>query len=153
VSNVQKGSESGPSAGSVALPDPEPGWEPAFQYQGGKHNPAQQYTMWDQDARQYREVAFLRLELAQIAHRLRLHVEPGIEDQLGEIEAVFFALDRVRFVVHRYVGKHGVFIGLPRAASVDPLDALDLLLRVLGTDRAVIESLANLDGIWSPVWE
>ena len=33
-----------------------------------ERNPAQQYTMWDQAARHYREIAFLRLELRQIAH-------------------------------------------------------------------------------------
>jgi hypothetical protein len=107
--------------------------------------------MWDQAARHYREIAFLRLDLGQIAHRLRLHVESGVEDQLGAIEAAFFAIDRVDFVVHRYVGKHGVLVGPHRGLSMEPLDALDRLLRILGVDRRVVESIANPDGTWSPV--
>lgn len=151
VSDVEGNSEGRPFVGAVVVPGPEPDWESAFQYQGGKRNPVQQYSMWDQAARHYREFAFLRLELGQIAHRLRLHVEAGVEDQLGDVEAAFFALDRVDFVVHRYVGKHGVFVGLHREASVDPLAALDRFLRVLGVDHAAVESVANPDGTWHPV--
>lgn len=143
MSEIQNDSAGGAAGGVVALPGPEPDWEPAFRYQGGKRNPAQQYTMWDQAARPYREVAFLRLDLEQIAHRLRLHVERGIEYQLGDIEVAFFTLEYVSFVVRRYLGDHGVIVGLLREATVDPLDALDLLLRVLGTDRSAVESFCN----------
>lgn len=144
------GSVDGPSPDAV-VPDPDPDWEPAFQYQGGKRNPAQQYSMWDQAARHYREIAFLRLELHQVAHRLRLHVESGVQDQLGEIEAAFFAIEGVDFVVHRYVGKHGVLVGVLRGPAPEGPNVLDRLLGVLGVDRGVVESVTCSDGTWEPV--
>lgn len=130
----------------TVLPDPEPDWKPAFSYQGGNSNPARQRSIWEQAARHYREIAILRLELHQVAHRLRLHIESGI-DELGEIEAAFFTIDHVDFMVFRYLPDHEVIVGLRRGLDLATLEALDLLLRVLGADRGVIASIES-DGTW-----
>ncbi|WP_157435775.1 hypothetical protein [Actinospica robiniae] len=106
-----------------------------------------QRSMFDRAGRHYREIAILRLELQQLAHRLRLHVEAGF-DELGEIEAAFFAIGDLEFLAYRYRADHGVLVDLHRGADLEAAEALDRLLSVLGVDRGVIAALVQPDGSW-----
>ena len=131
----------------TVLPDPEPDWRPALSYQGGNSNPVRQRSMWDRAARNYREIAILRLKLRQIADRLRLHLETGF-DELGNIEAAFIEIGDIDFVVYRYHPDQGVLVDLHRGVELTASEALDRLLSVLGADRGVIAALRQPDGTW-----
>jgi hypothetical protein len=122
----------------VEVPGPEPGWEIAAEYQGGKRNPALQLGMWEYAASSMRLVAGLSPSLDVLAGRLRLEVETSWED-LGEVDAAMFRIRRIHFALSRLRGnpRPDVFVWVGREhADVDA--ALDILLAALGIGREAL---------------
>jgi hypothetical protein len=130
----------------IVVPDPEPDWEAALQYQGGKHNPAQQYFTFEEAMGRYREIAGLSLTITDIARRLRLMLEPGHSDQLGPIDAAFFSIRRTGFAVHRYGTDEWTMLSVFRQHDIGEVDALDILLEALGVDWRAVASVNFGDG-------
>ncbi|MFI6448881.1 hypothetical protein [Kitasatospora sp. NPDC050543] len=58
----------------IEAPGPEPEWETAPEYQGGKGDPAFQQSMWEFAAGSFQMVAGMK-PLEALAARLRLTVE------------------------------------------------------------------------------
>lgn len=120
----------------VEVPGPEPDWEHAPEYQGGKRNPALQGSMFDYATGGFRVVAGLSPSLAALAARLRLHTERSWEDGLGELDAAFFRIGKIHFALSQNEF-HDVKVWLSRdQADVDA--ALDVLLQALGIDRGAL---------------
>ncbi|MEV7181892.1 hypothetical protein [Kitasatospora sp. NPDC093679] len=122
----------------VEVPGPEPEWEPAPSYQGGKRNPAFQQSMWEFAASSFRLVAGLKPPLEALAARLRLTVEQGWED-LGPVDVAMFRVERADFALSRLEGAvvPGTFVWVRRSAE-DVEGALDILLDALGLDREAL---------------
>jgi hypothetical protein len=122
----------------IEVPAPEPDWEAAPAYQGGKRNPAFQHSMWEYAAGSFRLVAGLRPPLEALATRLRLTVERGWED-LGYVDVAMFSIKRVDFALSRMEGAavQDTFVWVSR--SQDDVDAaLDMLLSALGIGREAL---------------
>jgi hypothetical protein len=120
----------------VEVPGPEPEWEPAAAYQGGKRNPALQGSMWDYAVGGFRLVAGLSPSLDALAARLRLHTERSWEDALGEVDAAIFSIRKIHFALSQTEG-HPVKVWV----SQDQTDvdmALDVLLEGLGIGREAL---------------
>jgi hypothetical protein len=130
----------------VTVPDPEPEWEQALQYQGGKRNPAQQYFTFEEAMGRYRNLAGLKTNIADIARRLRLMLEPGHSDQLGPVDAAFFAIRRTGFAVHRYGADEHTLLSVFREHEIDPIEAVDVLLEALGVDWRAVATIAFGEG-------
>lgn len=130
----------------ITVPGPEPDWEAAFQYQGGKRNPVQQYCTFDEAMGWYREIAGLGVNITDIARRLRLLLEPGLSDQLGSVDAAFFAVRQTRFAVHRYGTDDWTMLSVDRKCEIRALEAVDIVLEVLGVDWRAVESVNIGDG-------
>ena len=80
----------------VEVPGPEPDWEHAAAYQGGKRNPALQGSIWEYAVGGFRLVAGLGPSLESLAARLRLHTERSWEDGLvRQPDFVIFMFVRV----------------------------------------------------------
>ncbi len=122
----------------VEVPGPEPGWERAPEYQGGKRNPACQASMWEYAARPFRMVAGLSPSLEAMAARLRLTVERGWED-LGWVDVAIFRIQEIDFALSRLEGSPSpdVFVWVSREQT-DVDAALDVLLGALGIDRGAL---------------
>ncbi|WP_433664131.1 hypothetical protein ACQPW1_19575 [Nocardia sp. CA-128927] len=73
------------------VPGPEPGWEPAAQYQGGKRNPALQYSAWEAASANLILGGVLAAPLDALAARLRLHVEHTWADP-GPVAVALFRI-------------------------------------------------------------
>lgn len=130
-------------ADSVVVPDPEPDWEAALQYQGGKRNPAQQYFTFEQAIGDFREIAGLKVTIEDIARRLRLMLEPGHTDQLGPVDAAFFAIRRIGFAIYRYVGEDYTLLSVHRNDQTTAIEAIDVLLEALGVDWRAVATVAH----------
>lgn len=130
----------------ITVPDPEPDWEAALKYQGGKRNPAQQYFTFDEAMGRYREIAGLSLTITDIARRLRLMLEPGHSDQLGSVDAAFFSIHRTGFAVHRYGTDEWTMLSVFRQHEIGELDAVDILLEALGVDWRAVATVNFGDG-------
>lgn len=114
------------------VPGPEPDWERAAEYQGGKCNPALQVSIWEYAASHFRLVAGLSPSLDALAARLRLDIEKGWED-LGTVDAAMFRIRKIDFALSRLHGnpRPDVFVWVGRDQT-DVDAALDLLLEALG---------------------
>ncbi|MFJ4732444.1 hypothetical protein ACIP6V_09110 [Streptomyces sp. NPDC088770] len=122
----------------IEVPAPEPDWEAAPSYQGGKRNPAFQQSMWEFAIGSFRLVAGLRPPLEALAARLRLTVERGWED-LGHVDVAMFRIGRLDFALSRLEGAVApdTFVWVSR--SHDDVDAaLDTLLGALGIGREAL---------------
>ncbi|MFD9065806.1 hypothetical protein ACFVZ3_30300 [Kitasatospora purpeofusca] len=122
----------------IEVPGPEPEWETAPSYQGGKRNPAFQQSMWEFAASSFQLVAGLKPPLEALAARLRLTPERGWED-LGYVDVAMFRIERVDFALSRLEGAvvPDTFIWVSRSAD-DVEGALDILLNALGLDRRAL---------------
>lgn len=120
----------------VEVPGPEPDWERAAAYQGGKRNPALQGSMWDYAVGGFRLVAGLSPSLDALAARLRLHIERSWEDGLGELDAAMFSILKIHFALSQNEG-HPVKVWVSRDQT-DVDVALDVLLQALGIGREAL---------------
>ncbi|WAL74935.1 hypothetical protein OU787_27555 [Kitasatospora sp. YST-16] len=122
----------------IEVPGPEPEWEIAPSYQGGKRNPAFQQSMWEFAASSFQLVAGLKPPLEALATRLRLTLERGWED-LGYVDVAMFRVERVDFALSRIEGAvvPNTFVWVSRSAD-DVEVALDILLGALGLDREAL---------------
>jgi hypothetical protein len=137
---------------AAEVPGPEPEWEPAAQFQGGKKNPARQFFMWEQAISSFREIALLRVRFHDAAGRLRLLVEEGLDGQLGPVEAAFLTIGRIDFAISCFKGEPvGVVVWLHRAEKAAPDEALEHVLAALGVDRTVVATSVDAEGRWSTV--
>lgn len=116
----------------VEVPGPEPDWERAAEYQGGKRNPALQRGLWEYAASSFRLVAGLSPSLEALAARLRLEVETSWED-LGHVNAAMFSIGKIDFALSQGRGnpRSDVFVWVGHDKA-DPGAALDALLAALG---------------------
>jgi hypothetical protein len=131
---------------TVVVPDPEPDWERALQYQGGKRNPAQQYFTFEEAIGRYRLIAVLKVKIEDIARRLRLMLETGHSEQLGPVNAAFFSIRRTGFAIHRYGTEEHTLLSLFREEERGPEEVVDILLDALGVDWRAVATVANGDG-------
>jgi hypothetical protein len=117
---------------------PEPDWERAPEYQGGKRNPVFQVSMWEYATSSFRLVAGLSPSLDVLAARLRLDVERGWED-LGGVDAAMFRIQKIDFALSRLEGSPSpdVFVWVSRTQA-DANAALDVLLAALGMGREAV---------------
>jgi hypothetical protein len=117
---------------------PEPEWERAPEYQGGKRNPAFQASMWEYATSSFRLVAGLSPSLDVLAARLRLDVERGWED-LGRVDAAMFRIQEIDFALSRLEGSPSpdVFVWVSRTQA-DANAALEVLLAALGMGREAV---------------
>ncbi|MFJ9139419.1 hypothetical protein OG458_40880 [Streptomyces sp. NBC_01281] len=131
---------------AVEPPGPEPDWEPAPHYQGGKRNPALQNGMWENAASSLRLVAGLSPSLDLLAARLRLTVEQSWED-LGPVQVAMFRIQGIDFALHRPESnpRPDVFVWISRAQT-DTDAALGLLLDALGIGTEAITFRADDEG-------
>ncbi|MFD4974783.1 hypothetical protein [Streptomyces sp. NPDC058424] len=122
----------------IEVPGPEPDWERAPQYQGGKRNPAFQASMWEYEAGSFRVVAGLSPSLDVLAARLRLDMERGWED-LGCVDVAMFRIQKIDFALSRLEGspRPDVSVWISRAQA-DADEALDVLLDALGIGREAV---------------
>jgi hypothetical protein len=130
----------------VEVPDPDPDWETAPDYQGVKRNPARQHFTFEEAMGRYREIAALNVNITDIARRLRLMLEPGYADQLGAVDAAFFSIRRTGFAVHRYGSQKLTLLSLFRQHEIEPVAAVDILLEMLGIDWRAVASVNFGDG-------
>lgn len=122
----------------IVVPDPEPTWGHALVYQGGNQNPAQQYFTFEQAIGDFHLISELKVNIDDVARRLRLELEPGHADQLGPVDAAFFAIRRIGFAVHRYGREETTLVSLHWKSETPVIEAVDVLLETLGVDwRAV----------------
>lgn len=131
---------------TVQVPDPESDWLSAFQYQGGGRNPARQYFTFEEAMGRYREIAALKVNITDIARRLRLMLEPGHAAQLGPVDAAFFAIRRTGFAVHCYGSQQLTVLSLFQQEKIGPVEAVDILLEALRIDWRAIASVNLGDG-------
>lgn len=129
----------------VEVPGPEPDWECAPEYQGGKRNPAFQASMWEYAASSFRLVAGLSPSLDVLAARLRLNIERGWED-LGAVDAAMFRIQKIDFALSRLEGspRPDVFVWVSRAQT-DVDAALDLLLSALGIGEEALTFRGDIE--------
>jgi hypothetical protein len=120
------------------VPRPEPDWERAAQYQGGKRNPAFQPSLWEYAASSFRLVAGLSPSLDALAARLRLDVEQSWEN-LGRVDVALFRIQKIDFALSRLEGNPcpDVFVWVSRAQA-DADAALDILLDALDIGRETV---------------
>ncbi|WP_310726947.1 hypothetical protein [Streptomyces sp. N2A] len=126
---------------ALSVPPPEPDWEAAPVYQGGKRNPAFQTSAWEYAAVNFRLVAGLRVPLEALAARLRLTLESSWDD-LGEMEIAMFRVRTTDFALTRHDGQDVVLVWLARATPEEDA-ALELLLTVCGLDRRALCFVGN----------
>ena len=123
----------------VEVPGPEPDWELAAAYQGGKRNPALQGSLWDYAVGGFRLVAGLRPSLDALAARLRLDTERSWEDPLGEVDAAMFSIRKIHFALSHNDGHPSpdtkVWVSGDQA---DVEAALNVLLEALGIGREAL---------------
>jgi hypothetical protein len=123
---------------AVNVPGPEPDWEEAPSYQGGKRNPAFQSSMWEFAASSFRVVAGLQPPLKALAARLRLTVERGWED-LGYVDVAMFRIQKTDFALSELEGASVPYTFVWVSRSVDDVEAaLDTLLNALGIGREAL---------------
>lgn len=123
---------------AVNVPGPEPDWETAPSYQGGKGNPAFQQSMWEFAASSFRVVAGLQPPLETLAARLRLTVERGWED-LGYVDVAMFRIEKREFALSELEGAAVPYTFVWVSRSVDDVEAaLDSLLNALGIGREAL---------------
>ena len=123
----------------VEVPGPEPDWELAAAYHGGKRNPALQGSLWDYAVGGFRLVAGLRPSLDALAARLRLDTERSWEDPLGEVDAAMFSIRKIHFALSHNDGHPSpdtkVWVSRDQA---DVEAALNVLLEALGIGREAL---------------
>ena len=123
----------------VEVPGPEPDWELATAYQGGKRNPALQGSLWDYAVGGFRLVAGLRPSLDALAARLRLDTERSWEDPLGEVDAAMFSIRKIHFALSHNDGHPSpdtkVWVSRDQA---DVEAAVNVLLEALGIGREAL---------------
>ncbi|MFC8719370.1 hypothetical protein [Kitasatospora sp. NPDC057198] len=123
---------------AVSVPGPEPEWETAPSYRGGKRNPAFQQSMWEFAAGSFRVVAGLQPPLEALAARLRLTVERGWED-LGRVDVAMFRIGKTDFALSELEGATVPYTFVWVGRSVDDVEAaLDTLLEALGIGREAL---------------
>jgi len=121
------------------VPGPEPDWELAAAYQGGKRNPALQGSLWDYAAGGFRLVAGLSPSLDALAARLRLDIERSWEDQLGEVAAAMFRIRKIHFALSHNDGHPSPDTKVWVSRDETDVDAaLDVLLDALGIGREAL---------------
>ncbi|MFC8719548.1 hypothetical protein [Kitasatospora sp. NPDC057198] len=120
------------------VPGPEPDWEEAPSYQGGKRNPAFQQSMWEFAANSFRVVAGLQPPLKTLAARLRLTLERGWED-LGCVDIAMFRIGDTDFALSELeVAPVRYTVVFVRRSVEDVEAALDTLLGALGIGREAL---------------
>lgn len=124
----------------IVVPDPEPGWASAlspYLSPDGERNPATQYFTFEQALGDFRPIGCLKVQIADIARRLRLMLEPGFS-QLGEVEAAFLSIRRIGFAIYHHGDDNFTLVNMHWKDETATLDAVDALLEALGVDwRAV----------------
>ncbi|MFG2918111.1 hypothetical protein ACGF0D_35155 [Kitasatospora sp. NPDC048298] len=130
----------------VEVPGPEPDWEAAPAYQGGKRNPAFQQSMWEFAASCFRVVAGLQPPLDALAARLRLTVERGWED-IGYVNVAMFRIGETDFALSAFEGTVSPYytsVWVSRSEE-DPNAALDTLLGALGIGREALAFTGSVE--------
>lgn len=138
--------QEGQTVGIVTVPDPESDWGDALHPGFVSRNPAQQYFTFEEAMGRYRELAGLKVNITDIARRLRLMLEPGHRDQLGPVDAAFFSIRRTGFAIHRYGTEDYTLLGVYRAHEIDPVEAVDVFLEALGVDWRAVATIAFGEG-------
>jgi hypothetical protein len=120
------------------VPGPEPEWEAAPSYQGGKRNPAWQHGLWEYATGEFRVIAGLGPPLESLAARLRLDIERSWED-LGAVDVAMFRIQKVDYALSRLKGnpRPDTFVWVSRSTE-DVEAALDILLAALGIGREAL---------------
>jgi hypothetical protein len=129
----------------IEVPGPEPDWERAAEYQGGKRNPALQHGMWEYAAAGLRLVAGLSPPLDALAARLQLEVETSWED-LGPVDAALFSIRKTDFALTRTRGnpRPDTFVWVGR--NQDDVDgAIESLLHALGIGMQALTFRGDLE--------
>ncbi|MFD7733027.1 hypothetical protein ACFV6F_21875 [Kitasatospora phosalacinea] len=121
---------------TIEVPGPEPDWEEAPSYQGGKRNPAFQQSLLEHALGTCRAIAGLQVPLEPLAARLRLVVERGWED-LGYASAAMFMIGRTCFGLSRTDGDTYTLVHVDRAVT-DHEAALATLFAALGIDSTAL---------------
>ena len=122
----------------IYVPGPEPDWEEAPSYVGGKRNPALQQSMWEFAASSFRVVAGLQPPLKTLAARLRLTLERGWED-LGYVDVAMFRIGDTDFALSELEGAPVRYTFVFVRRSVEDVEAaLDTLLGALGIGREAL---------------
>jgi hypothetical protein len=130
---------------AVDVPGPDPDWEEAPSYQGGKCNPAFQQSMWEFAASSFRVVGGLQPPLEALAARLRLTVERGWED-LGYVGVAMFRIEKTDFALSELEGAVVPYTFVWVSRSVDDAEAaLDTLLNALGIGREALAFLGSVE--------
>ena len=131
----------------IVVPDPEPDWERALDDQVfPSKNPARQYFTFEQAIGGFRLISGLKVNLDDVARRLRLDLEPGVEHQLGPVCAAFFTIRRIGFAVHRYDHEEHTLVSLHRRDETPTIDAIDALLEALGVDWRAVATVVFGEG-------
>lgn len=131
--------------GGIVVPDPEPDWEAAPEYQarsrGVIRNPALQYFTFEQAIADFRPIAGLKPNIKDIARRFHLLLEPGMSD-LGPVDAAFFAIRGIGFAIYS-LGDDFTLLSLHRTDETNPIAAIDVLLEALGVDWRAVATVAR----------
>jgi hypothetical protein len=108
-------------------------------YQGGKRNPALQFSIWEYAVGGFRPVAGLSPSLDALAARLRLNTERSWEDGLGPVGAAMFSIGKINFALSRneFSPRPDVKVWVSRDQT-DVDAALDVLLEALGMGREAL---------------
>ncbi|MFD8822128.1 hypothetical protein ACFV1C_07195 [Streptomyces sp. NPDC059605] len=132
----------------VEVPGPEPDWERALEYQGGKRNPAFQASMWEYAVGSFRLVAGLSPSLDALAARLRLNIERSWED-LGAVDVAMFRIQKIDFALSRLEGSPcpDVLVWISRTQT-DIEAALGILLGALGVGAEAVTFRADGEGVF-----
>jgi hypothetical protein len=132
----------------IGVPGPEPDWESAAAYQGGKRNPALQVSLWEWVACDFHSVGELAVPLEALAARLRLTIEHTWEDP-GPVDVALFRIARTEFVLsHRRSSPHTPTFIWVRQDTADVEEALSLLLGALGLGRESLGSQTEDQKPW-----
>jgi len=126
----------------VAVPGPEPDWEPALHNQPGKRSPVQQYASSPTTAA-HREIAVLKPAIGDIARRLRLTLERASFTQGGPAAMAYFEIREIRFGIYRTLRRPDTVIGLHEQEEASLLTAMDVLLETLGIDWRAVAGVAT----------
>ncbi|GGY12927.1 hypothetical protein GCM10010326_00050 [Streptomyces xanthochromogenes] len=120
------------------VPQPPRTWEPAASYQGGKSNPAFQFSAWEFATRDFRVAASLAAPLTTLAERLRLKIEDTWED-LGYVQVAMFKIGSVDFALSSFrdTESDDTLIWM-RLADVDSSEKIALLTSALGIDVGLL---------------
>lgn len=130
--------------GQIDVPGPEPEWEAAASCQGGKRNPALQYSLWECAVGGFRLVAGLAATLESLASRLRLHIEHSWEDP-GPVDVAIFRIGKTDFALSQSANPQTATFVWASSSTEEVDEALDILLEALGLGRGALTFRGDVD--------